>query len=305
MAREVSLEALRSLRLNLVRSHSLQQAREVASLMSTPSAAQSWPNVSSHALSYPRTTMMSSAMEHSTPSMFAMSSPSIFTHPTSTADTLWLESHGAMAAPRRTANPVVQYLQQQTRQRTCTRHCESGGGGGSSGESGFESPALSISQDLVSSNDVCTLPAALSRSTDGVVLSKFQVFMRLHIEAFAATSDDVSSRIRGRYKQVRLNQVGIRCRHCAHVPTSKRLKGAVYFPSSTMGFYQAAQNMNSTHLQCGLCPEMPESTKNTFAQLIGTKTPGSSSMGGRAYWGHCAQQMGLVDTDQGIFATRM
>jgi hypothetical protein len=309
MAREVSLEALRSLRLNLVLSHSLQQAREVASLMSTPSAAQSWPNSSSLSLSYPRTTMMSSAMEHSTPPMFAMSSPSLFTHPTVTADT-WLESHGAMAAPRRTANPVVQYLQQQTRQRTCTRHCESGGGGGSgsgsSGESGFESPAArSISQDLVSSNDVCTLPAALSRSTDGVVLSKFQVFLRLHIEAFAATSDDVSSRIRGRYKQVRLNQVGIRCRYCAHVPTSERLKGAVYFPSSTMGFYQAAQNMNSTHLQCGLCPEMPKSTKNTFAQLIGTKTPGSSSMGGRAYWGHCAQQMGLVDTDLGIFAARM
>jgi hypothetical protein len=96
--------------------------------------------------------------------------------------------------------------------------------------------------------------------------------------------------------------VGIRCRHCAHVPTNQRVRGSVYFPSSTMGFYQAAQNMSSTHLQCGLCPEMPESIKTEFALLIGTKTAASSSAGGRVYWGRCAQQMGLVDTEQGIFA---
>jgi hypothetical protein len=47
---------------------------------------------------------------------------------------------------------------------------------------------------------------------------------------------------------------------------------------------------------------MPESTKTAFAQLLGTKTAGSSSAGGRAYWRRCALQMGLVDTEQGIFA---
>jgi hypothetical protein len=69
-----------------------------------------------------------------------------------------------------------------------------------------------------------------------------------------------------------------------------------------MGLYQAAQNMNSTHLQCGLCPAMPESTKTAFAQLLGTKMAGSSSAGGRKYWGRCALQMGLVNTELGIFA---
>jgi hypothetical protein len=59
--------------------------------------------------------------------------------------------------------------------------------------------------------------------------------------------------------------------------------------------------MASLHLQCGLCPEMPESIKNKFAQLIGTKTTGTNSAGGRNYWGRCAQQMGLVDTEKGVF----
>jgi hypothetical protein len=70
-----------------------------------------------------------------------------------------------------------------------------------------------------------------------------QVFLRLNIEAFAATDVDAVVRIKGRNKQVYLHQVGIRCRHCAHVPAMQRTKGAVYFPSSTMGIYQAAQNM--------------------------------------------------------------
>jgi hypothetical protein len=46
---------------------------------------------------------------------------------------------------------------------------------------------------------------------------------------------------------------------------------------------------------------MPELIKTEFALLIGTKTAGSSSSSGRAYWGRCAQQMGLVDTEKGIF----
>jgi hypothetical protein len=46
---------------------------------------------------------------------------------------------------------------------------------------------------------------------------------------------------------------------------------------------------------------MPESIKKEFAQLIGTKTAASSSAGGRVYWGRCARQMGLLDTENGVF----
>jgi hypothetical protein len=211
-----------------------------------------------------------------------------------------MESHGMRGDICISDSPIVQYLyQQKSLQRTCARQYH---GNGRRGQSDFASPLRVISPELVAPHAMCALlPKVLSRSTDGVVLTKFQIFLRLHMEAFAANNKDVSSRIRGRHKQVLLHQVGIRCRHCAHIPANRRGKGAVYFPKSIMGFYQAAQNMCTAHLQCGLCPEMPESTKTMFAQLIGTKTAASSSAGGRAYWGRCARQMGLVDTEQGVF----
>jgi hypothetical protein len=143
-------------------------------------------------------------------------------------------------------------------------------------------------------------PFTLSSPNDGLFLSPLQTLLRLNMEAFSATPLDVVVRIKGRNKPVSLNQVGIRCRHCAHIPALRRVKGAVYFPSTTL-VYQAAQNMGSAHLQCGQCPEMPESIKTLFVQLLETKTASASSAGGRAYWAHCAQQRGLVNTESGIF----
>jgi hypothetical protein len=304
MARQVSLDAMRSLRLNLVLSASLQQVAQAAAVMSTPSVfgvAQSMPNHTFASVgSVNQWSFMASspfAMDPSTNrDSFAVPSPCAMTSSAVGAHTHWVES-----SSHNTGNPVLQYLQQQQQQALHgkgVRHKVSG----RHGMIGLTSSSTpSISQDMGSPPQNGTLPAVLSCSMDEVVLTKFQVFLRLHIEAFAATPQDVSSRVRGRHKQVRLHQVGIQCRHCAHIPANRRGKGAVYFPSSTMGLYQAAQNMNSTHLQCGLCPEMPESTKTAFAQLLGTKTAGSSSAGGRAYWARSALHMGLVDTDQGIF----
>jgi hypothetical protein len=313
MARQVSLDAMRSLRLNLILSASLQQTRQAAVVMSTPSTiglAQRIPNHTSSVGLVNQWSFMASSplvMDSSTDGNWylAPSPPSLWTPSTMGAPTRWVER-----SSRDTGNPITQYLQQQQQQqlnREVARHYASG----SNGLNDFaRPPPLSISRDLVTSPHVSgaqqqqqqQLPAVLSCSTDGLVLTQFQVFLRGHIEAFASSPQDVSSRVRGRHKPVRLHQVGIQCRHCAHLAPNQRGKGAVYFPSSTMGLYQAAQNMNATHLQCGLCPQMPESTKAMFAQLLGTKTSGSSSAGGRAYWGRCAQKMGLVDTDQGIFA---
>jgi hypothetical protein len=94
--------------------------------------------------------------------------------------------------------------------------------------------------------------------------------------------------------------VGIRCRHCAHVPTAQRQKCTVYLPSSTCGLYQAAQNLSAMHIQCGQCTEMPNVIKQRFVDLIPTKT--LHSRVGRNYWAQCAIEMfGLVDTEHGIF----
>jgi hypothetical protein len=129
-------------------------------------------------------------------------------------------------------------------------------------------------------------------------LSAHQIFLRYQIEAFRATKDHVSTHTRGRNKPVTVGQVGIRCRHCSHISIGNGQKGSTYFPATLLGLYQAAQNMCTIHMQCGLCSEMPLEIKQQFAQLLSTKVAGTGA--GRPYWASAAILHGLVDTDDGI-----
>lgn len=142
------------------------------------------------------------------------------------------------------------------------------------------------------------LPTPLGLPDDHLRLSAHQVFLRQQIEAFRASHQDVSTHKRGRNKPIVVGQVGIRCRHCAHVPVGHRQKGSTYFPAALDGLYQAAQNMSTMHLQCGLCSGMPEAVRQQFVFLISTKA--SSSGAGRPYWAKAAKKLGLVDSDNGI-----
>jgi hypothetical protein len=146
-----------------------------------------------------------------------------------------------------------------------------------------------------------SLPICLARSAvDEYKLSEHQIFLRQQIEAFQATEDDVMTHTRGRNKPILLGQVGIRCRHCAHLPVSRRQKGSTYFPSNKLGIYQAAQNMSTAHIQCGLCHEMPEDIKLKFIEIMSAKKPNCSNGAGRPYWAQSATLLGLVDTEEGI-----
>jgi hypothetical protein len=142
------------------------------------------------------------------------------------------------------------------------------------------------------------LPVVLFSSADAQRLSPHQIFLRQQIEAFRATASDTYTHKRGRNKPIVLNQVGIRCRHCAHIAVEKRQKGSTYFPASCSGIYQASQNMNTMHLQCGLCSEMPEEVRHRFSFLLAVK--GVSLGAGRPYWEKAAKNIGLVDTPDGI-----
>jgi hypothetical protein len=42
---------------------------------------------------------------------------------------------------------------------------------------------------------------------------------------------DMDANAQGRNKPIVLGQVGIRCRHCAHLHPKKRKSSGVYFPS--------------------------------------------------------------------------
>jgi hypothetical protein len=146
-----------------------------------------------------------------------------------------------------------------------------------------------------------SLPVCLARPVDAHKLSDHQFFLRQQIEVFQASPEDVSTHIRGRNKPIGLGQVGIRCRHCAHLPIYKRQKGSTYFPANKLGVYQAAQNMCTSHIQCGLCSEMPESIKSEFVRLLVEKGQNCHTGAGRPYWAKSATNLGLVDTeDMGI-----
>jgi hypothetical protein len=146
------------------------------------------------------------------------------------------------------------------------------------------------------------LPVVLARRDDALKVSSLQVLLRHQIEAFQATEEDATTHTRGRNKAVKIGQVGIRCRHCAHLPVLRRQKGSTYFPAAVFGLYQASQNMSTTHMQNGLCSEMPDAITAQFAHLVATKV--SSAGAGRPYWAATAKELGLVDTEEGIYFVR-
>ena len=74
-------------------------------------------------------------------------------------------------------------------------------------------------------------PVILSLQLDRMRLSPFQCLARQQIELFEATEKDVQSGARGRNNPIILGQVGIRCKHCAHLSPTSRNRGAVYFPT--------------------------------------------------------------------------
>ena len=88
------------------------------------------------------------------------------------------------------------------------------------------------------------LPTLLVMEDDQTQLSAYQTLLRYQIEVFRATETDANTHQRGRNKPIRVNQIGVRCRHCAHLPISERARGSSYFPSSVAGVYQAGQVTN-------------------------------------------------------------
>jgi hypothetical protein len=135
------------------------------------------------------------------------------------------------------------------------------------------------------------LPTLLVMDDDHTQLSAYQTLLRYQIEIFRASEVDASTHQRGRNKPIRLGQVGFRCRHCKHLSQSARPRGSSYFPSEVDGVYQAAQNMNTTHFQNGVCTQMGEPLRLHFAELANSKA--TSTGAGRAYWAQQARKLGL------------
>jgi hypothetical protein len=147
------------------------------------------------------------------------------------------------------------------------------------------------------------LSRAMSHPLDNTMLFDHQAYLRQQIEIFFAAMGANVQRtpVCGRTKRVLLDQVGIRnvvtvftCRF------QQRQLGSVYFFPSTMGFYQTAQNMLSMHIQCEKCTALPASVTGEFHRLL-LKNDRST---GRRYWVETIRELGLHDTDCGIFVVR-
>lgn len=127
-------------------------------------------------------------------------------------------------------------------------------------------------------------------------LSMYQRTIRDQLEFFVAEKVDTESSKQGRKRSVTKGQIGIRCKHCAHVPLSVRNRGAVYYPAKLTGVYQAAQNMSSSHLTDS-CTYISQSTK---VDLIKLRDRRDSAVGGKAYWVDACIEMGLYETEHGL-----
>lgn len=159
---------------------------------------------------------------------------------------------------------------------------------------------------------------------DSSFLNPLQAFVRQELlEVFRASHEDV--KVRSASKKVFYQQVGIRCRYCAHCkPSTKSIRSSA-FPSSirqvgrpgllatlssdghvantcsacssfSPQLYQSFTMMLRDHF--GSCPAIPAPLKQRFLNLKRNNTQGASDS--MRYWMYSAKKLGMVDTENGI-----
>lgn len=102
---------------------------------------------------------------------------------------------------------------------------------------------------------------SLATDEDQNWLSEFQCFIRSEVlEVFRATEEDV--RVRNNSKHLTTQQVGIRCRFCAHLPPTSRASRSSAFPSSVPQIYQSFTMMLRDHWPA--CQSIPSPQKEKF-----------------------------------------
>jgi hypothetical protein len=141
-------------------------------------------------------------------------------------------------------------------------------------------------------------PVPLATDEDQNWLSEFLCFVRLDlVEVFRANHLDVRSR--NSSKKVFHGQVGIRCRHCSHLPLSVRASRSSSYPSSLARIYQSLTMMLRDHF--GKCNAISPSLKQRFIDLKGKTSQGATDS--KHYWVFSAMKRGLVDSESGIWVS--
>uniref|UniRef100_A0A7S3P7M9 Uncharacterized protein n=1 Tax=Amphora coffeiformis TaxID=265554 RepID=A0A7S3P7M9_9STRA len=167
------------------------------------------------------------------------------------------------------------------------------GDGGSNGAGAFSVSHTASSNPAATSDSI-----SLALTTDRTNLSDYQCMIREQIDLFAATQADIDSSAQGRNRPIVVGQVGIRCRHCAPLPSSRRSRGAVYYPAKLSGLYQAAQNMTLNHFTT-TCQSIPQPLKDEMLRL--KKNKSYVLGGGKGYWARGGQIRNIIEIDDRLF----
>ena len=127
-------------------------------------------------------------------------------------------------------------------------------------------------------------------------LSEFQTYCRKEfMDIFKASREDV--KYRNTSRKVTYQQLGIRCRFCAHLHHSSRARRASAYPSSTAQIYQSFNMMIRDHFPN--CEAVPAEKMDMFHKLKSRNNQGAADS--KLYWSHAAEKLGMVCVDSGIF----
>jgi hypothetical protein len=127
-------------------------------------------------------------------------------------------------------------------------------------------------------------------------LSEFHCYVRSQLlEVFRANHEDVKSRNNSIFYQ----QVGFRCRFCAHLSPNARGGRSSAFPSSLQRIYQSFTMMLRDHFTT--CEAIPKHVLNHLVMLKGKPSQGATDS--KRYWIYSAMKIGMTDTEGGIAMT--
>jgi hypothetical protein len=160
-----------------------------------------------------------------------------------------------------------------------------------------------------------SLTLLAQQDQDSNFLNPLHVFIRNQIEVFTATTTELAQPAPGRKQPIQLNQVGLRCIHCRHLPNQKRVKRATCYPTSVGRVYHSISDMKFDHFSN--CKELPKEARKTFESLKtdgkrgsghskkdNKKSPKTSRKGHSSstaqYYQDSASRMGMVDGPGGI-----
>ena len=133
------------------------------------------------------------------------------------------------------------------------------------------------------------MPCVLYTEDDDDYLTPYQCLLRKQLEIFVADAEDVRcSSQQGRTTNIKVGQVGLRCRHCEGGLAS-RTKGAVYYSHSVEGIYQVGQNIGKVHL-AERCYRIPDDIRR---QLIALRNDSRRASSGKAYWSDRIRALGV------------